>query len=177
MKTIWDSLNKFYSDWLHPTFDSLMVFLTNNQYAIYILLGVVIVLAIVRRKIKIPVLSRVINFINTVIIILLIIVAYNVFSPALSKFFKTDTSTNSSTTTKTKPKATTGTESTPTQTTPSTQTTKQLYYGGGCSGCYADACPSNGYSYGGYDVNMYNYYKSLCQACQCTSSRWQSLWR
>lgn len=181
MKTIWNTLYGFYTNWLHPTFVSLITFLTDNQYAIYVIVAALIALAIVNKyvlkKLKVQTLSKLSDFITGVVVILLIIVVYNIFSPNINNFLKPSTDTDSSTSTKTTPKSTTGTESTPTQTTPSTTTTKQLYYGGGCSGCYADGCPRDGYSYGGYDVNMYNYYRSLCQVCQCTSLRWQSLWR
>lgn len=173
MKTIWDSIVLFYSNWLYPNFYSLIAFLSNNQYAIYILVIFLIVLSIVKRilkkKFNNQTLPKLIDFITAIVIMLLIIVAYTIFSPSLSKFIESDTSTDTSTPTETSPKSTTGTESAP--------AAKQLYYGGGCYGCYADACPSNGYSYGGYDANLYNYYKSLCQACQCTSSRWQSFWK
>lgn len=175
MKTILSSIYGFYSDWLHPTFDSSIAFLANNQYAVYILIAVLVILSIVKKiilkKVKVQTLPKLIDFIVAMIVILLVIVAYNIFSPAISEFFKTTPSTDITTPTNT----TKGTESTPSE--QSTPSAKQLYYGGGCSGCYADSCPRNGYSYGGYDVNMYNYYRSLCQQCQCTSSRWQSLWR
>lgn len=178
MKTIWSTIYSFYSNWLHPTFNSLIIFLTNNQYAIYFLLTILAILLIVKRKITIKIFQKVIVFIITVIVILLIIVAYSTFSPALYKFMQSTPSVNTSTPTKSTPKSSPNTQSAPTeQSTPSYTAPKQLYYGGGCSGCYADGCPSNGYSYGGYDVNMYNYYRSLCQQCQCTDSRWQSLWR
>jgi len=182
MKVIWDNIVRFYVGWLQPTFTTLITFLVNNQYAIYLLLLVLIVLSVVTRKIKVGILPKVIGIVNAVIIILLLIVAYNIFSPSLIKFFKTTPSNNSSTPKKTTPTSSPSTQGTtseqPTSDSTSTSTTsKQLYYGGGCSGCYADTCPRDGYSYGGYDVNMYNYYRSLCQACQCTSSRWQSLWR
>ena len=178
METILSTIYRFYSDWLHPTFDSLITFLANNQYVIYILVATLVILSIVRKiiskKVKVQTLPKLIDFIVAMIVILLIIVVYNIFSPTISGWFKSTPSTDTSTPTNT----TNGTESTPSQqSTPSYTEPKQLYYGGGCSGCYADGCPRNGYSYGGYDVNMYNYYRSLCQQCQCTSSRWQSLWR
>ena len=178
MKEIWNNIYSFYINRLHPAFDSLVTLLTNNQYAIYILLVAVVILSIVKKKIKIRVLPGVIDIINAIIIILLIVVAYNSFSPAITKFIKSNTSTNSSAPTKSTTKSSSDTKSAPVQQTiPTYAAPKQLYYGGGCYGCYADGCPSSGYSYGGYDVNMYNYYKSLCQQCRCTSSRWQSLWR
>lgn len=173
MIEVWNTIVSFYSNWLYPTFVSLITFLANNQYAIYALLAVLVILSIVRAKAKIRKLQQVIDFINGIIVILLLIVAYNIFSPAITKFFKstptpTPTPTNSST----------DTQSTPTQnSTPSTQTTKQLYYSVGCYSCWNDGCPNNGYSYGGYDVNYYNYYVALCKSCSCNSFRAQSLWR
>lgn len=180
MKTILGSIGKFYSDWLHPTFDSSVAFFADNQYAIYFLVVFLVILSIARgvitKKAKTQKPIKLIDFITGVIVLLLIIVAYTSFAPPFFKFIKSTPSTNTSTPTKTSPESTPSSESTPSQQSTPSSTPKQLYYGGGCSGCYADACPRDGYSYGGYDVNMYNYYRSLCQQCQCTSSRWQSLW-
>ena len=171
MIEVWNTIVSFYSNWLYPTFVSLITILTNNQYAIYALLVILVILSIIKAKIKIRRLQQVIVFINGIIVILLLIVTYNIFSPAISKFFKStpaSTPTNSST----------ETQSTPSQnSTPSTQTPKQLYYSVGCYSCWNESCPSNGYSYGGYDVNYYNYYVALCKSCSCNSFRAQSLWR
>ena len=171
MIEVWNTISSFYANWLHPTFVSFITTLANNQYAIYALLAILVILSIVRAKVKIRRLQQVIDFINGIIVILLLIVVYNIFSPAITKFFKStpaSTPTNSST----------SIQSTPTQnSTPSTQTTKQLYYSVGCYSCWNDGCPNNGYSYGGYDVNYYNYIRSLCQSCSCNSFRAQSFWK
>jgi hypothetical protein len=128
-----------------------------------IFVALVIIGSIFKKKI---VVAKIAGNLCGLMVLLILFTCYVKYWPALEKY--TETSTPTSTTTK---PTTTKSSSTP------TSTTKQLYYGGGCSSCYADSCPRNGYSYGGYDVYYYNYYRSLCQACQCSSSRWQSLWR
>lgn len=168
----WKTLNSFYTNWLHPTFDSLISFLAGNQYAIYALIAVVIALSIVRTKVKIPKLLPWIDFVAGMIVLLLLVVIYSIFSPAISKFFKSTPSTTPINSTTTPATTTPGTS-----TQSSTQTQKQLYYSVGCSSCWNEACQKNGYSYGGYDATSYNYYVTLCKSCSCNSYRAQSLWR
>ena len=178
MIVIWNIICRIYSDWLHPTFVSLITILVNNQYGIYILLSLFVILLIVRKKIKIRVLPGIIDFVNAVIIILLIIVAYDSFSPTLSKFLKSNTSTNSSTSTKSTPKPSPSAQSTPTQqSTPSYTAPKQLFYSVSCSSCWNQGCPKNGYYYSGYDAASYSYYYGLCQSCSCSSVVGHSFWK
>ena len=187
MKTLWGSIGSFYDGWLHPTFVSFITFLVNNQFAIYVLIAILIVLAIVKKiivkkKLKIQIWLKAINFFNFVIIVLLIIVAYDSFTPAISKYYKqimantpTPSTTNQTTNGN---QSTPGTQSTPTQqSTPSTQTTKQLYYAVSCSTCWNTGCVHNGYSYGGYDASYYAYIKGICQSCSCNDYKAQSFWR
>ncbi|MCX6812273.1 MAG: hypothetical protein NTW79_01435 [Candidatus Berkelbacteria bacterium] len=61
-------------------------------------------------------------------------------------------------------------------TTPSTQTTKQLYYSVGCSNCQSFVC-QRGYSYAGWDAGIWQYYKDACNSCSCTDVKSQSVWR
>jgi len=110
------------------------------------------------------------------LVVLIIGVCYIRFSPAVSDFLKTDTSSE------TTPSDTTTTPGT-TTTQPATTTTttyeapKRLYYYCSCSGCWAEGCPRDGYSYGGYDSYYYYYYHSLCQACKCNSLNAGSFWK
>ena len=112
-----------------------------------------------------------------VTVALIVGVCYLRFSPAISDFFKDDTKpTNNTKTTTTTTDDNTQKQNT-TDGTTQIQTPKQLYYFCSCSGCYAEGCPRNGYSYSGYSETNYLYYRSLCQACSCTSSYARSYWR
>lgn len=171
MTVIWNNIHSFYLNWLHPTFASLISTLTKNPIAIYILVAVIIILSIIRARIKILKLQKVFDLVCGIIVILLLIVAFYSFSPAINKFFdsiKVPTTT----------KSTNSTQNAPAQNSNSSnQTQKQLYYSVGCYDCYKDSCVKNGYSYGGYDESYYNYIRSICQSCSCNSYRAQSLWR
>lgn len=170
MIEIWNSLHAYYTNWFYPEFVSLVVYLANHQIGVYILVAVLIVFTIVRTRIKIPKLQQFLDFICGMITILLMIVAYYIFSPSITRFFNSidiPAVTQSATT-----------QNNATQNPSSTnRSTKQLYYSVGCYDCYADSCVKNGYSYGGYDANYFSYIKSLCQSCSCNSLRAQSLWR
>lgn len=215
MKEIWNIIYKFYTGWLHPTFDSSVTFFVNHSYGVYILLALVVALSIVKKKIdprssvrpedgskdrptgashgtpsagerKARAWAGIIDFIVGIIIIFLIIIAYNSFKPAISKFFKSSTATKSSIPTK---KSSTPTKSTPsTQSAPTNQSTpsytaptytapKQLFYSVSCSSCWSEGCPNNGYYYSGYDAGSYSYYYALCQACSCNSLVGHSFWK
>jgi len=186
MVTVWNNISLFYSGWLYPTYTALINNLVHNQYSIYIILAVLIFLSIYKRVIKnknIPKAIGLINFASTILIILLIIVAYQSFSPKFAGFFKIDSSkdseTGTTTPTKTKTKTTTpSTTTTPTQNPTTTYTApKQLYYSVSCSSCWADACPRNGYLYNGYDSASYSFYYGLCQSCSCNSVVGHSFWK
>jgi len=123
--------------------------------------------------------DRVLTLVCLSLVVLIIGVCYVRFSPAVSDFLKVDTTVE----TQTDPTTTTTTPSTPT-TQPTTTTTtttyeapKRLYYYCSCSGCWAEGCPRDGYSYGGYDSYYYYYYHSLCQACKCNSLNAGSFWK
>lgn len=170
MNEIFKLISSFYFDWLQPNFLALIHFLANNQYAIYASLALIVVLSIVRAKVKIPKLQQWLDFVCGMIAVLLMIVAYYIFSPGLNKFFDSihfSTPTNSTTDT---------TDTTGTTTQPTT-TTKQLYHAVGCSSCQNSSCPSNGYSYGGYDTSYYDYIVALCRSCSCSSLRASSFWK
>ncbi|HZJ34469.1 MAG TPA: hypothetical protein VFD55_00420 [Candidatus Angelobacter sp.] len=118
------------------------------------------------------------------LVALIIGVCYVRFGSAISDFFKIDTSskttpsgtiTTPSTTTTTP--STTTTQPTTTTTTTTYEAPKRLYYYCSCSGCWAEGCQQDGYSYGGYDANYYSYYYTLCKACKCNSFNATSSWR
>lgn len=169
MKELWNTLNSLYSSVLRPESIYVVNFLANSLPAVIALIAVIVVLSIIRSKIiKNIKWQQFVDFIAGMIAVLLFITAWYSFSPSLNKYFKYVPSSTSI-------KSTTTTPGTTTQS--STPSYKQLYYSVGCYDCYADSCVRNGYSYGGYDVNYYNYIRSLCKSCSCSSYRAQSLWR
>jgi len=119
-------------------------------------------------------LDGVLTIVCLFLLALIVGVCYVRFAPEVSEFFKDNNSqpSNNSTTS-----PTTNTQKQNTTTTPVYQAPKQLYYFCSCSGCYATGCSRNGYSYSGYSETSYLYYRSLCQACSCTSYYARSYWR
>lgn len=169
MKELWNTISTFYSSVLRPEAIYVVNYLANSLPAVVILIAVIIVLSVIRSKvIKNIKWQQFVDFICGMIAVLLLITVWYSFSPSLNKYLKFFPSSTSI-------KSTTTTPGTTTQ--PSTQAQKQLYYSVGCYDCYADSCVRNGYSYGGYDVNYYNYIRNLCRSCSCSSYRAQSLWR
>lgn len=169
MKEIWTLFSEFYSNVLRPDFIYYLNYTANHWLAVVIVIAIIIILSIVRSKvIKQNGWQQFVDFICGMLAVFLMIVAWYSFSPLINthwNFFPSSTPIKSTTTT----------SSTTTQ--PSTSTLKQLYYSVGCYDCYADSCVRNGYSYGGYDVNYYNYIRNMCRSCSCSSYRAQSLWR
>ena len=171
----WNSLYSFYTNSILPSYNSLMNSLIHNQYLIYILIAVIVGLSIYRKITKNLKLIQWLDFVVGMIVVLLLLAGYHLVSPKISSWFDSLPKSSSSST-----KSTTGTNSTTTNSSSSNSsrtTQKQLYYSVGCYDCYADSCVRNGYSYGGYDVNYYNYIRGICQNCRCSSYRAQSLWR
>jgi len=95
MKEILNNISLFYTNRLHPAYDFLVAILVNNQYVIYILIGVVVALLIIRWKIKVRIITGLIDLVIGIVIILLLIAAYSIFSPAISEFIKSNTAINS----------------------------------------------------------------------------------
>ena len=146
-KKIFDFLHQFYSDRLYPAAISVLRFLVNNRDAIWILIAVVVVLAIVRSKVKFVnshrILPKVIDAVSGCLVVLILLVAFFRFGPTVSDYLdKYDSDSESSTTTTSQPQSTSQNQSTSNQSQQTTtpQTTKQLYYFVGCSNCYAEGC-------------------------------------
>lgn len=159
--------------WL-PVWSTVINFCVYSSNGLFILLVIFVALIIIGSFFKTGIINKIVGWILAFLVILILITCYLRYSSVLDKFIAD--LPDSTVTTDTTKDSSSSTGTTPTKST-TTTSPKHLYYGGGCYSCYADACPRDGYSYGGWDVNMFNYYRSLCQACQCNSSRWQSLWR
>ncbi len=173
MKELWSAVSNFYSSVLRPEAIYVVNYLANSLSAVVVLIAIIVVLSIVRAKfLKNNKWRQLVDFVAGMIAVLLLIVAWYSFSPQINKFFKYPPSSSPIKSTTTPGSSTSGTT-----TQPSTSTYKQLYYSVGCYDCYADSCVRNGYSYGGYDVNYYNYIRNLCRSCSCSSYRAQSFWR
>ena len=178
---LWHILWGFFTNQLFPAFISILRFLVHNRDALWVLIGIVIVLAIVKSKVLFVkshrTLPQVIDAVNGCLVTIILIVAFfrfglpawdnlsNYKSTSTSSTTPTQTSTPTQNTTKTTPKTTTQ------------PTTKQLYYTVSCSSCYASGCNHNGYYYNGLSVDNYNYYRNVCRSCSCTDFKAQSYWR
>ena len=172
MKELWSLLSQFYSNVLRPDFIYYLNYTENHWFAVVMIIVVIIALSTVRTKlIKNNKWQQFIDFVCGMLAVFLMLVAWYSFSPSLNKYLKFFPASTSIKSTTTPGSSTTNT------TTPSTNNSKQLYYSVGCYDCYADSCARNGYSYGGYDVNWYNYIRTQCRSCSCSSYRAQSLWR
>jgi hypothetical protein len=122
-------------------------------------------------------LSRVVDIVGIISFILILFVGYANFGSRISDFFKFDATTDTPTA-PSNSKTTPGSTSTPTQqTAPTYQAPKQMYYSINCSGCWAESCPRNGYTYNGYDSYYYSYYTSLCRSCSCNNLNGRSFWK
>ncbi len=183
-KKIFDTLHQLYSTKLYPAAISVLRFLVNNRDAIWILIAVVTVLAVVRSKVKFVnshrILPKVIDAVSGCLVILVLIVSFFRFGPTVSDYLdKYDSDSESSTTTTSQPQSTSQNQNTskPSNQTTTPQTTKYLYYSISCSGCYAEGCNRNGYNYSGYSAEYYSYYRSVCQSCSCTSVYGRSFWK
>jgi hypothetical protein len=130
-------------------------------------------------KLYARVFPNVLDFLTIFTLILILFVGYHNYGPAISDFLKTSDTKVTPAAPATTPgtNQTPSTQTTPKQTTPTYQAPKQLYYAVSCYGCWADSCPRDGYSYGGYEAYYYSYYKALCDACNCNSSKSQSFWK
>lgn len=177
-----DFIDYVYKNFLFEPFIYVARYFVNERYGIFILFGIIIVLSVIQGKLKLKLtgkliyLSKVLNFCLGILVVLLLVVSYIKYKPQITNFFKSGNQTTTPTKSPSTPSSNTKSNQTQ-QTVPTNQAQKQLYYSVGCSGCYKDACPLNGYSYGGYVESYYIYYKGLCQSCGCTSFRAQSLWR
>ena len=147
------TISSFYTNALHPGFDSFVTALSSNHYTIYGLILIIIVLWIVKENINAAKLPAVIGFVIGLAMILLFIVVYNTFSPELSKLFRSNSSSNLQN---------------------SNGAVKQIYYSASCSSCYGQSCPLNGYKYDGYDLGQYTDIVSQCKSCVCTSFKAQT---
>ena len=173
-KKIFEILHQFYSTKLYPAFISLVKLLANNKDALWILIGVFVVLLVVRSKVKLHrILPKVIDPISASLAILIAIVAFFRFGPTVSEYLKKNSASSESSTTKTSQPASQNQSTTK----PTQQTTKQLYYSVSCYNCYADGCNRNGYSYGGYSAEYWNYYRNICQNCRCSDFKSFSFWK
>lgn len=152
------TISSFYTNALHPGFDSFITALSTSHFAIYLLIAGVVILWIVRSNINILSLEKIIGFFIGIIVILIFIVAYNTFSPEIFKIFKSQPTSEL-------------------QNSTSSGGVKQIYYSASCSSCYAQSCPLNGYKYDGPDLGQYTDIVSQCKSCACTSSKAQTLWR
>jgi len=156
-------------------------FLESSLTNLYILIGIFAFLVIAKnmatKKIKIQIIPKLIDLLTALVLVLVLIVSYHRFAPAIANFLKTNNSTNTTSTTK-KPTTKTNAKSTSgQQTTPSYQAPKQLYYSVSCSSCWSEGCSHNGYSYGGYDSYYYSYYRNICKACSCNDYKSFSFWK
>lgn len=156
-------------------------FLENKLTNLYILIGIFVVLVIAKdiavKNIKIQIIPKLIDLLTAIVFILVLIVSYHRFAPAITSFFKTNSSTNTTSTTKTNTKTGTSSSTSSHKTTPSYQAPKQLYYSVSCSNCWSEGCSHNGYSYGGYDSYYYSYYRNICKACSCNDYKSFSFWK
>jgi len=181
-------IDYIYINFIYKPFIFIVSYFVHEKYGIFVLIGVIVIFAIFQGKIptwtkgKYKFLPKVINVFMILMILLLMTVTYFKYKTNIDAFFKTDTNSTKqdSPPTKKNPSSspTTKTQPTPSQpSVPSSQTQKQLYYAVSCSTCWNEACPRNGYSYGGYDAYWYSYYHGLCKGCECNDFKAQSLWR
>ena len=176
MKT--DFVAWFYNSVLHPVGSYIFNLFTANRNGLYILILLFIVLTVLMTVLKkIPVVPRILNFISVIVLIFAIFVAWHDFGPTISPYFKTNithspTPTNYSTGSNSKSSgSSSGTVNKQTNPQPASQTQKVPYYYANCSTCWNEVCNHSGYSYGGYDSSFYNYYKTLCDSCQCNDKK------
>jgi len=176
---LWHILWGFFTNRLFPAFISFLRFLVNNRDALWILIGVFLVLLVVRSKVKLHrIIPKVIDPISACLAILIAIVVFFRFGPTVSNYLDKYTSTSKSSTNTTSQPASQNQSTTKTTPKTTTQpTTKQLYYTVSCSSCYASGCNHNGYYYDGLSVDNYNYYRNVCRSCSCTDFKAQSYWR
>lgn len=187
-------IDYIYNNFLYNPFIYVVSFFVNEKYGIFILIAVVVVLSIIQGKV-IPKLAgknnylgylpKLLNFVVILTVFLTAAVGFFKYQSDITAFFKSN-STKNNQTTPTQPQNNTQKKTTPQQDTVETQGVtpetqnyqqKQLYYAVSCSTCWNQACPHNGYSYGGYDEYNYIFYKSLCQSCNCNNYKAQSFWR
>ena len=154
--------------------------IASHDYGFFILLAIFIIIVIALNKLKNrKKISLVLNLISMFVFILMLLVGYYDFGPAIKKFLQTtpQKQENTTTPTTTTTKKTPGTNVIPKQTTPTYTAPKKLYYTVSCYSCWNEVCPRDGYSYGGYDYGNYYYYYNMCKACNCNSFKAVSFWK
>lgn len=179
-------------NWLYLPFLSFVKLLEENPNNLYVLIVIFIILNIIKSKIDkanskidltkskiyVRILPKLVNFLGIATLILIFILAYHQFSPAVADFLKPSDPSQTPSTTTPASETKTNTQSAPAQqTTPSYQAPKQMYYSISCYNCWAESCPRNGYNYSGYDSYYYTYYTALCRSCSCNSLNGQSFWK
>lgn len=189
---MWTYLYQLFIKLVYVPFFSLLAFLEKdlNWYITFIVLFIVLtniedklvhkIAAQTEKSKKMVILQKTAKFFSILILVTVLIVTYNRFlKPTVTEImnYKSPTPSPTNSTTNPSTDTTPNTQATPGKTTPTYQAPKRLYYSLGCSSCWNQSCPRNGYSYGGYDYGYYYYYYNLCKACNCNDFRAQSLWR
>lgn len=176
-------IDYLYFNFLYEPFIYLLGIFVNERYGIFILIGIIVIISIIQGKLKISgkirYLSKLLNLLMPILVILLMAASYVKYGPSITAFLKSSSSQKTQTTSPSPSKKDgSGTQNNSSQqNAPTYQAPKQLYYAVSCSSCWNEACPRNGYSYGGYNESLYYYYRTLCQNCRCNNYRAQSLWR